>query len=305
MFGELGNIAGGVTYQELVELDDGWGTPAIHYVAERGQLNKITGGVTAKQLAQANTEATGKTTLHYAAESGSLDQIDGGATADDLITAKNKNGYTALHSAVHYGHLDQIKGGVTIQQLINAKDNDGQSAILINADWVDHVKEDLSFDQLAAVSDREGKTVIHHLASRGQLDKISGGVTVQQLASLRDSNGTTALEDALVDNPSVQIPGGLQPGLLTGDELNRMLDAILTKEYVGTECLQNVQELVRLGADKNIALTALRDEASSAQSSHEMADWQKDRVRFLRGFAEDLGFDVSTAIDPKITAQLI
>ena len=276
-FGGLGDIAGGVTYQELVELDDCFGKPAIHFAAESGQLDKIEGRVTAKQLAQARHANTGKTALHCAAESESLKQIDGGATAQDLIAARDNKGRTALHSAVHYETLNQITGGVTIQQLIDTRDNSGESAIFINAFWVNVVEEDLKFDRLAAVRDNHGQTVIHLLAQHGRLDAIIGEVTAQQLATLRDDEGTTALQNALVCCKFSQIKGGLQSGLLTVEELNATLKDVVESGSVNSECHDRVQAMISVGADKNIVREALRDEASAVEKSGEMHDWQKDK----------------------------
>lgn len=308
-FGGPGDIAGGVTYQEVVEPEDGFGKPAIHFAAESGQLDKIKDGVTAKQLAEARHADTGKTALHCAAESKSqphsLRQIAGGVTALDLIAARDNLGWTALHSAVYSQTLEHIDGGVTIQQLIEARDNSGQSAILINPFWVDHVKEDLKFDLLAAERNTRGQTVIHILAQHGRLNAISGGVTAQQLDALRDGEGTTALQDALIACAISQINGGLESGLLTVDELNTTLIDIVESEYVGHHCYETIRELIRVGANKIIVLEKIRAEASTIETSGEMHDWQKDKLRFLIKFAQDSEFYVSDVISSKILAQLI
>ena len=321
--GELGEIDGGVTYQELAALDDGFGQPAIHHAAESRQLNKIKGGVTASQLAQARNTETGNTALHFAARSGALDQdqIKGGATAQDLASARNNIGYTALHTAVHYQTLDQVKGGVTIQQLIDARDNDGNSAILFGDYWVDCVNEKLIFDELAAVRDTNGQTVIHILATSSRLDKISGGVTAKQLAGLRDNKGITALKEALITCPLSQIQGGLQEvlqnGSLADGELNDALQQVLDDEYFHDQ--DKVREFIKLGAKKDIVLGALRNALSFAETMAERRDpqkedqeedqgekaWLEKKLRFLIAFAADCGFEVSDVVPPKITQQFL
>jgi hypothetical protein len=319
-FGQLSEIAGGVSYEDLAALIDGFGQPAIHHVAARRQLDKIEPRVTASQLAQSRNALTGNTGLHFAAESKALDQIDGGATAQDLAAARNIAGYTALHSAVRCRALGQITGGVTIQQLIDARDNDGNSAIFINVDWVKDVNEKLIFDKLASVRDSIGQTVIHELASSGRLDTISGGVTAEQLAGLRNNDGITALEEALLMCPLSQIQGGLQPvlqnGLLTIPQLNDALQQVLDDEYFHDE--DKVREFIELGAKKDIVLGALRNAVSFAETIAERRDpqkqdqedqgekaWLEKQLRFLIPFAADCGFEVSDVVPPKIMLQLL
>jgi hypothetical protein len=207
--------------------------PGETYSEEQVEEAVLSGScmLSAPDLGEVQTD-TRRTALHVLAEKGLLVRISGGVSAPVLAVTFDEDDATALHVAAEHGHLDQITPRVTLSQLANCRGGSHWHSALRCAFASGHVgqadtsetaaqlcKQVYAFDpplvevaelglfafvsggvtaaDLKKARGDEGWSGLHAAAHGGHLDKINGGVTCKDLSSVRwQQTGWTALHEA-------------------------------------------------------------------------------------------------------------
>lgn len=184
--------------KELASIETDTGRTALHVAAEKGLLNKVTGGVRAADLMM-EASYTEEFALHVAARHGHLDQIQGGANLSHLAGCMEMNsGRSALDEAVESGHTGQICSSETADQLLLDIKGRGYPPLIYVAEHglFKIVKEGVTVDHLKLAKQPDGETALHYAAWNGHLSEVTGGVTCKDLGSVKNVRGLSALHVA-------------------------------------------------------------------------------------------------------------
>jgi len=298
---QLNQIPGGVTAKELAGAQSGHGWSALHEAAHCSILDQVKGGVTVSQLARARNDE-GWTALHVAMKYGSLSHIRGKLTVRALAAVADNEGRTVLHSAVYNRRLDCLHGKIIVEHLFAVRDNNGFSALSEIGSQIALLDGGATFAQLVAAKGRRGYTPIDRLADSGELNLIRGGVAAIELRSVKPDNSDDALMAALwMGCPLEQIRGGVPRGLVSLYELNKVLTSTL--QFDGA----NAFELIQLGADQTVVLEAIRNANANilAENNGKYDRDQKARMRMLLKLAAELKLSLDNLVDPLVTAALL
>jgi len=293
-----GNLPADCTIGDLAAAKDERGWTPLHEAARNGYLNNIRGGVTVSQLGQAKAN-DGQSALHIAMKYDSFSNISDEITVEKLAAVSDEAGYTALHSAVYNCRLDRVKGKLTADQLLSVCNKSGISALSLISSQISLLEGGATFEQLATARGSFGNTPVNTLAELGELNLICGGVTAKQLRSQKPDKYDDALLVALSCCPLDQIKGGVLPGMVSIAELNKALTTTL--QFDG----RNAQELITLGADKNLVLSAIREASSNILNQKAGYGDQTVRIRMLLGLGHALNLALEEHIDPEVSALLM
>jgi hypothetical protein len=222
--GHLDKITGGATVDDLTLEASFVEEFALHVAARHGHLDQVQGGANLSQLAGCLEATSGRSALDDAVEGGHAGQICCNETADQLLTDKRGCGFPPLLYVAEHGLFTLVKGGVTVDQLKKAKRQDGESALHYAA-WDRHLGKipgGVTCLDLGSVANTRGFSALHVAARTQCLDQIHGGVTGAALAAVKDKEGVTALHTAVSYDALHQV-SGLNMNLLikTIDNLGR------------------------------------------------------------------------------------
>ena len=158
---------------------------------------------------------SGNTPLHLLAEKGQLGRLPEGLVTQEMLFVRDKLGGTPLHDAAKGGHLDAVPISFWSNELLSTKTNKKNKGgeltlgyMCVNAGFVDKIAHLLS-PQLLVTPNKDGNTILHLLAYRGELHKLPAGLVTAEMMNVRDTYNGTPLHDAAASGNLHAVPAHL------------------------------------------------------------------------------------------------